>query len=354
MSRFLHPRFEALEAYTPGEQPKDRRYIKLNTNESPYPPSPQVLTALGQEDLENLRLYSDPVGFSLREKLGKLYGIKADQVFLSNGSDDILNFAFLAFGEKGACFPNTTYSFYPVFCQLHGVGYSAVPVGSDFSVSPADYYDQNRLIVLANPNAPTGMALSRADIRGILERNRDSIVLIDEAYVDFGAESAVPLLADYENLLVVMTYSKSRSMAGARLGFALGSPAVIADLETIKYSTNPYNINRLSMKLAEAAVDSDDYFRQNCKKIVATREQTVVKLKKCGFQVLPSKANFLFARHPHLDGGRLYEALRERGILVRHFTRTDICQYNRITIGTPEEMQALLTAIADILDKEGI
>lgn len=352
MSRFLHPRFAQMEPYAPGEQPKDRSYIKLNTNESPYPPSPQVLAALGRQDMEALRLYSDPEGLSLRKKLSACYGVAIDQVFLSNGSDDILNFAFLAFGAKGASFPDITYSFYPVFCALHGVAYTQIPLGEDFSVRPNDYNHSDGMVVLANPNAPTGMALSLGQIRGVLEQNPERLVLIDEAYVDFGAESAVPLLQEFDNLLVVMTYSKSRAMAGVRLGFALGSPAIIADLEKIKYATNPYNVNSLSMKLAEAAVDSQDYFDECCKKIVATREETVIKLKEYGFEVLPSQANFVFVRHPKLDGETLYRRLREEGILIRHFTKAAICQYNRITIGRPEEMQALLAVIGRMLKRE--
>lgn len=354
MSRFLNPRFAELEAYTPGEQPKDKRYIKLNTNESPYPPSPEVLAAVTKEEVERLRLYSDPEGKVLRVKLAKLYGVGPEQVFLSNGSDDILNFAFMAFAGNGvkARFPDITYSFYPVFCDLHGVSYETVPVREDFSIDPTDYYDSGCFTVLANPNAPTGMALTRAEIRAILERNRDRVVLIDEAYVDFGAESAVPLLSEFDNLLVVMTYSKSRSLAGARIGFSLASKEITEDLNQIKYSTNPYNVNRLSLIIGEAAVESDAYFRENCKKIADTREKTVVELKKLGFTVLPSKANFLFTCRIGTDGTRLYHKLKERGILVRHFTKAAISRFIRVTIGTQEEMTAFLSAVKDILREE--
>ena len=240
MSAFLHSRFSDLEAYTPGEQPRDRQYIKLNTNESPYPPSPAVLAALTEQDVADLRLYSDPEGAALRAKLAKLYGCGPENVFLSNGSDDILNFAFMAFSEDGAVFPSLTYSFYPVFCDLHGVDYRTVDLNDDFTVPVERLKDTGRLTVLANPNAPTGIALPLDQVEAIIAANPDHVVVIDEAYVDFGGQSAAGLIHKYDNLLVVMTYSKSRSMAGARLGFALAGRGIIQDLEKIKYSTNPY------------------------------------------------------------------------------------------------------------------
>lgn len=354
MSRFLHARYQTLEAYTPGEQPRDRAYIKLNTNESPYPPSPEVIAAVTQEELENLRLYSDPEGKNLCDKLAAFYGLLPEQVFLSNGSDDILNFAFMAFGQQGVAAPSLTYSFYPVYADLHGIHFEAVPVGADFSIRAADYFGKNKLIVIANPNAPTGMELSQAEIRAILEANPDSVVLIDEAYVDFGAQSAVPLLSEYENLLVVMTYSKSRSLAGARLGFALGSAAIIADLERLKYSTNPYNVNRLTLKIGAAAVDSDAYFRRNCELIADTRENTTKALQSLGFTVLPSKANFLFTTRVGFSGAMLYEKLKARGVLIRHFNKPLIENYIRVTIGTAEEMAAFLQEVQAIMREEGL
>lgn len=354
MSRFLNPRFANLEAYTPGEQPRDKQYIKLNTNESPYPPSPQVLDAIRRGDMEDLRLYSDPQALGLRSKLAGLYGVSPDMVFAANGSDDVLNFAFMAFAgsEVPAQFPEITYSFYPVYCDLHGVAYRTIPLGQDFSVNPKDYYNSGRFTVIANPNAPTGLALSREEIRGIVASNRDNVVLIDEAYVDFGAESAGPLLSEFDNLLVVMTYSKSRALAGARLGFALGSPDLIADLEKLKFSTNPYSISRLGLTIGEAAVDSDAYFRENCQRIIETRENTTKALEELGFTVLPSKANFVFMCHPNLEGARLYQKLKDRGILIRHFTNPLINQYNRVTIGTQEEMAAFLEAVTAICKEE--
>lgn len=354
MSRFLSTKYADLEAYTPGEQPRDKQYIKLNTNESPYPPSPQVLAALTGQDLEDLRLYSDPEGTALREKLASLYGCQPGNVFLSNGSDDILNFAFMAFTQDGAVFPGLTYSFYPVFADLHKVPYATVPLKEDFTVDVEGLCGTGKFTVLANPNAPTGIALPLSEVEKIIASNPDRVVVIDEAYVDFGGESASGLIDQYDNLLVVMTYSKSRSMAGARLGFALASRPIIQDLEKIKYSTNPYNVNRLTLKLGEAAVDSDAYFRDNAKKIMATREKTAKALRALGFTLPDSKANFLFVKKEGLDGGLLYQKLKDRGILIRHFSDPRIAQYNRVTVGTDEEMEAFLEAVKAVMAEEGL
>lgn len=355
MSQFMNPRYQSLEAYTPGEQPRDRKYIKLNTNESPYPPSPEVIAAVTKGEISDLRLYSDPEGQQLREMLAEFYELEPNNVFLSNGSDDILNFAFMAFsgGKVEAAFPDISYSFYPVFANLNGVSYETVPVGEDFSINPTDYYHMGKFIVIANPNAPTGMALSREQIRSIVASNPDRVVLIDEAYVDFGAESAYPLIREFENLLVVMTYSKSRSLAGARLGFALGNAALIEDLNKLKYSTNPYNVNRLTLAIGCAAISSDAYFRKNCERIARTREKTAKALEKLGFTVLPSKANFLFITREGIDGDQLYLSLKERGILIRHFSKEAIRQYNRVTIGTEEEMASFLQEVTEIVKETG-
>ena len=354
MSRFLKPRLSKLKAYTPGEQPRDKKYIKLNTNESPYPPSPEVVAAVRRAQVEDLRLYSDPEGKALKEKLAGLYGLSPENVFIANGSDDILNFAFMAFSGDGigVRFPDITYSFYKVFADLHGVPYKTIPLAEDFSVRPEDYFGSGDLTVIANPNAPTGMALSREQLRAVIASNPDRVVLIDEAYTDFGAESAVPLIREYPNLLVVMTYSKSRALAGARLGMALASPALIADLELLKYSTNPYNVNRLTMDIGCAAVESDAYFRDICRKIMETREETARALEKMGFCVLPSQANFLFFTREGMSGQAFYQELKERGILVRHFDRPRIESFVRVTIGTPEEMQAFLAAVSGIIQTE--
>lgn len=355
MSRFLQQRYQQLEAYVPGEQPKDMAYIKLNTNESPFPPAPQVVKALGEEDVENLRLYSDPDCRVLKQKLAGLYGVEPENIFLTNGSDDILNFAFMAFaGEQGVVFPDITYGFYSVFARLHGVKFTEIPLWEDFTLDYRDYCGQNRMVVLANPNAPTGMSIPVSQIEKILQTNPEQVVVIDEAYVDFGGESCYPLIRRYENLLVVRTYSKSRSMAGARLGYAMGAKGLIADLEKLRFSTNPYNINRLTMKLGEATVDAEPYYREKCGEIRRVREFTAEQLQQRGFTVLPSDANFLFAKSDRIDGGLLYTKLKERGILVRHFTNPRICQFNRITIGTRQQMLRLLEAIDEIVSGESL
>jgi histidinol-phosphate aminotransferase len=355
MSRFLSGRLAALESYVPGEQPRDMKYIKLNTNESPYPPSPLVLERVSSAEVGKLNLYPDPEAAALRQRLAGRYGLSPDQVFVSNGSDEILSFSFMAFcdQEHGAAFPDITYGFYPVYGQLYGIDCLEIPLREDFTLNPADYHGLNRMIVIANPNAPTGLTISAEDIRGILASNPDNVVLIDEAYVDFGGESVYPLIREYNNLLVVQTFSKSRSMAGARLGFAFGSPALIADLNQIKYSTNPYNLNRLTLAAGEAAIDSDRYFMDNSKKIIAAREYTTSALRRLGFTVTDSKANFVFAGSNQIDGNTLYLELKKRGILIRHFSKARISNYNRITIGTMEQMEMLIQAITDILQDKG-
>jgi len=351
MSRFLSGRLAALDAYTPGEQPRDMQYIKLNTNESPFPPSPLVLNRVNEAEVSHLNLYPDPNATSLREKLAALYGLKPENVFVSNGSDDILNFAFMAFCDEkhGAEFADITYGFYPVYGDLYGIDCKVIPLEEDFTLNPLDYHNQNRMIVIANPNAPTGLMISEEDIRGILESNPDNVVLIDEAYIDFGGKSVYPLVNEYDNLLVVQTYSKSRSMAGARLGFAFGNPALINDLNLIKYSTNPYIINRLTLIAGEAAIDSNDYFMDNCKRIIEAREYTIRALTELGFTVTDSKANFVFAKSDRIGGEELYLALKKRGVLVRHFSKERIKDYNRITIGTMEQMETFISTVASIL-----
>lgn len=352
MSRFLIDRYASLEPYTPGEQPQDMQYIKLNTNEFPYPPAPEVLAAVNADAAAQLRLYCDPECAALRQALGENYGVPAANIFTANGSDDILNFAFQAFAgaQKPAFFPDVTYGFYKVFGALHGVDCTELPLRDDFTVDPADYYRRDGMVVLANPNAPTGIALTRDQIARIVQENPDQVVLIDEAYVDFGAESCVPLTARYDNLLVVMTYSKSRALAGARLGFAIGSRGLIEDLERIKYSTNPYNVNRITQACGTAAARFDGYYRSRCAEIAATRDFTAAALREMGFRVLPSQANFLFAEKPGMDGAALYQALRRRGILVRHFTQPRIRQFNRITVGTRGQMDVLLAAVKEITE----
>ncbi len=349
MSRFLSPQFQSLEAYTPGEQPRNMEYIKLNTNESPYPPAPSVVAAITAEEVKLLRLYSDPTAKALKEKLAGLYQVKPENVFVSNGSDEVLNFAFLAFGSKGVLFPDISYGFYEVFGDLYALNYEKIPLKQDFSVDYQDYCGKDKMVVLANPNAPTGMSIPVSQIEEILKSNPNSLVLIDEAYVDFGGETALPLIERYDNLLVTRTFSKSRCLAGGRLGYAFASAQVIADLEKIKYSTNPYNLDRLTLRLGEVTVDAEPYYQEKCAAIQSTRAWTKRELEKLGFEVLPSCTNFLFAKTGKMDGGELYRVLKEKGILVRHFTNPRIDQYNRITIGTPAQMEALINTLKEVL-----
>lgn len=353
MSRFMSQKHATLEAYTPGEQPKNRTYIKLNTNESPFPPSSGVQRAVTEESA-NLQLYSDPECRMLNEKAAEFLGVEPDEILMTNGSDEILDFAFMAFGdeEHPFAFPEITYGFYSVFAELYHIPYRQIPLKPDFSIDPRDYQNIGMNIVIANPNAPTGLSLTLSEIESIVASNPDHAVIIDEAYVDFGGQSALPLIRKYDNLLVTRTFSKSYSLAGARLGFGVGNKEMIRDLNTIKYSTNPYNINRMTMAAGTAALTDAEYYRENCITIMKNREQTRQKLQSLGFTVLDSKANFLFAAHPKLDGKVLYQKLRERGILVRHFDTEKIKNFNRITIGTAEQMKALTDAVEAILSEE--
>lgn len=328
--------------------------MKLNTNESPYPPSKEVLDVVSGAEVEKLNLYPDPTGKALKEKLAALYGVEAKNVFLSNGSDDILNFAFMAFCDEahGAVFPEISYGFYSVYGDLYHVDYKKIPLKADFGVDYRDYCSAGNMVVIANPNAPTGMEIPLAEIEEILKSNPDHIVIIDEAYVDFGGTSCVDLIKKYENLLVVQTFSKSRSMAGARLGFAIANEAIIEDLEKIKYSTNPYNINRLTLVAGEAAVDSNEYYMENAKKIAATREDTTARLRELDFTVLDSKANFVFAKSNTLSGKVIYEELKKKGVLVRFWGKEKIEDFVRITIGTPEQMDVLFAKLKEVLAEQ--
>ena len=351
MSRFLSARFAGLEAYVPGEQPQDMKYVKLNTNESPFPPAPAVVEAINNTEIDRLNLYPDPEGKALREKLAEHYGVKAENVFLANGSDELLNFFFMTFcdSERPVAYPAVSYGFYPVYASLYSLPHTEVPLREDFRLEPEDYCGINKNIVIANPNAPTGRVISVCDIERIVKSNPDHVVMIDEAYIDFGGESCLPLVGRYENLLVCQTFSKFRSLAGGRLGFAIGSPALIGDLDKMKYSTNSYNINRLTMAAAIATIESDEYYVNNSKKIQANRAYTVEELGKLGFETLPSKANFIFTRCPAVDGGKLYRELKARGVLVRHWDKPAIADWCRVTIGSREQMDILLEKVRDIL-----
>ena len=352
MSRFFSSNFASLTPYTPGEQPKERQFVKLNTNESPFPPAPGVATAVA-EQAGKLQLYSDPEISTLRAKLAQTYGVSPNQVICVNGSDEVLNFAFMAFADEARplAFPDLTYGFYPVFAQLNRIPYVEIPLKEDFTIRVDDYVNLNKTIVIANPNAPTGRYLPLSEIERIVASNPNNVVIIDEAYIDFGGESAIALVPKYDNLLVTQTFSKSRSMAGARLGFGIGNEKLIADLNTIRYSTNPYNVNRMTEFAGVAALDDPEYFSRNCETIMENRAWTTVALQNLGFEVLPSLANFVFAKSDKIDGEALYRKLKDRGILVRHFTKERIKDFNRITIGTLDQMKTLVRAIEDILQE---
>ncbi len=351
MSRFLSDRFSNIEPYTPGEQPKVSNLIKLNTNESPFPPSPKVIEALNREEISRLNLYSDPDTKDVIDAIAEVFGVNANQVLMGNGSDEILAFAFEAFCDKDnePCFADITYGFYPVFCELFGLNPEIIPLRDDLSIGVEDYIGKNKPIFIANPNAPTGLALSLNDIERILESNKNSVVLIDEAYVDFGAESAVSLVDKYDNLIVSRTFSKSRNLAGARIGFAISNPELIADMCKMKFSFNPYNLNRLSIIAGKESVLDTEYFDRCIAEIIKNREYTVKELEKRGFTIPDSKANFIFAKHNTLSGEEYFNELRKRSIVVRYFSKERIKDYVRITIGSKEQMTALIDATDDIL-----
>ena len=353
MSRFISKEADALAPYTPGEQPQDQQYIKLNTNESPFPPSPKVMKALTRAEVLKLNLYSDPTCAALNAAIAKHFELQPENVLSGNGSDEVLAFAFRAFcGEgKGVAFADITYGFYKSQVALFGLEATRIPLREDFTLNVDDYMDFPGTIVIANPNAPTGIAVPRADIQRLLEADPDRVVIVDEAYVDFGAESCVPMIFRYDNLLVVQTMSKSRSLAGGRVGYALGSPALIEALNRVKYSFHPYNVNRLSMLAGAAAVEDDTYFQKCTAAVAGNREWTRKELEALGFTVLPSSANFLFAKSDSIPGGELYRRLKENGILVRWFDADRIRDYVRITIGSLEQMVALVDQLDQMMQE---
>lgn len=344
-----------LAPYTPGEQPQNQEYLKLNTNESPFPPSEKVIRAVMEEQVQRLNLYSDPSCKNLHMALAERYKVKPENVISGNGSDEILAFAFRAFcGEgKPVAYADITYGFYKAQTALFGLEAHIIPLREDFTMDMDKYLDFPGMLVIANPNAPTGISLPREEIERLLRANPQRVILVDEAYVDFGGESCVPLIHKYENLLVVQTMSKSRQLAGARLGYALGSVPLIEAMNRVKYSFNPYNVNRMTMAAGIAAVEDEVYFKKCCYTIVENRRWTTAELEKLGFSVLPSKANFVFAKSDKISGEELYQRLKERGVLVRWFPEERIFDYLRITIGSKKQMQALIFEISCILQQEG-
>ncbi len=352
MNRFFTESLSALEPYTPGEQPQDQRYLKLNTNESPFPPSPMVAQKITKEEIDKLRLYPDPGCRGLCQAIAETCEVEPEQVMVGNGSDENLAFAFRAFCDEthGVAFPDITYGFYPVWAKLFHIPALEIPLEEDFSLNPERYYGLNRTIVIANPNAPTGLALSPEQIEGILKANPDHVVVIDEAYVDFGGESCVPLVNQYDNLLVVRTFSKSRSLAGGRLGFAIGNPQLIADLNRVKFSLNPYNINRLTLLAGEACLGDTAYFSQCVREIEKNRQWTAQRLKELGFTLTDSKANFVFAQTPRMEGKALYQALKQKGVLVRRWDQDRIANWLRISIGTDKQMRCFIDCVKEILE----
>ena len=352
MSRFYSYKNASLVPYTPGEQPKALNVTKLNTNENPFPPSEKAL-AFAREHIRPLNLYPEIQCIDVRRKLAELHGVDADNIILGNGSDELLNFAFMTFcdDKKQAAFPGISYGFYPVYADLNHVPYTEIALREDFSVAPEDYFDLGKNIFIANPNAPTGLALTRAQVEEILKHNRDSVVVIDEAYVDFGGETCIPLIKDYDNLLVIQTFSKSRSMAGARLGFAAGDKALIDDLNTIKYSTNPYNVNSMTLALGLGVLLDEETTKANCRTVMDNRAYTAAALEELGFTVLPSCSNFIFTVSDRITSLELYTKLKERGVLIRRFDKAGIETWSRITIGTREQMDILLKNIREILEE---
>ncbi len=355
MSRYWSAVVHGLTPYVPGEQPKLDKLVKLNTNEHPYGPSPRAIEAIRAAATDALRLYPDPNADALKSALAVRHELRPEQVFVGNGSDEVLAHAFMALlnHERPLWFPDISYSFYPVYCGLYGIRSKTVPLAEDFSIAVEDYlprgHERAGAIIFPNPNAPTGRALPLSGIERVVAGNPDAVVVIDEAYVDFGAESAIALVDRYPNLLVVHTFSKSRSLAGLRVGFAVGDAKLVEALERVKNSFNSYPLDRLAIAGAVASVQDEEHFRDSCRKVIASRERLVAQMRELGFEVLPSAANFIFARHPGHDGAELAAALRQRAIIVRHFRQPRIDQFLRITVGTDEQCDILMTALREIL-----
>ncbi|MGN0808278.1 MAG: histidinol-phosphate transaminase [Candidatus Coproplasma sp.] len=348
MSRFCDDKLNSIEPYVPGEQLKDKKYIKLNTNENPFYPAQRAIDRVNSELLNNLNRYSDPESKELHKAIADYYGLKSENVLSTNGSDEALAFAFIAYGKR-VCFPDVTYGFYEVLANLFDSDAQIIALNEDFTINPTDYYNAKKTVVIANPNAQTGIELSLAEIEGIIKNNPDNVVVIDQAYADFGEGNAIDLIGKYKNLLVINTFSKSRSLAGARVGYAIADEQIIEDLKKVKNSFHPYNVNSLSSALAIAAMEDREYFENSVKGVKATRERLTEQLKAIGFEVLPSSANFILAKSSKVSGEDLYLKLKENGVLVRYFASSKISDYVRITVGTDEEMDVLINRIKQIL-----
>lgn len=344
MSREWTKNLRNIEPYVPGEQSKDKDIVKINANENPYPPSPKAAEVLKSFDTNKLRFYPSANSTKLKEAIAKYYKVDVSNVFVGNGSDDVLAVAFQSFfnSEKPIVYPDLTYSFYPVWCSLFGIKYKNYPVGDDFRINPEDYKEKNGGVVIPNPNAPTSLGEGLDFVEKILNYNQDSIVIIDEAYVDFGGTSSIPLIDKYENLLVTGTFSKSRSLAGLRIGFAIGSKALIDVMEAVKNSYNSYTVDSLSIEMGAASIEDDEYFKSTCKKVIKTRERVTLELEKLGFDVLDSQTNFIFATHNKHNMKSLFEYLKTQKVFIRYFSLPRIEDYVRITIGTNEEMDIFL------------
>lgn len=349
MSRFCDQKLNLIEPYVPGEQLNDKKYIKLNTNENPFYPSSRAVERADKALLNRLNRYSDPESKLLNKAIADFYGVGVENVLATNGSDEALAFAFIAYGKK-VCFPDVTYGFYEVLANLFDCDAQKIALNKDFTINPKDYYSADKTVVIANPNAQTGIALSLEEIEGIIKNNPENIVIIDQAYVDFGEGNAIDLIGKYKNLLVINTFSKSRSLAGARVGFAIADSEIIEDLKKVKNSFHPYNVNSVSSALAIAAIEDREYFENSVKTVKSTREKLTLDLKGLGFDVLPSSANFVLAKNSKISGEGLYLKLKDNGVLVRYFSSAKICDYVRITVGTNEEMQVLIDKIKLILE----
>ena len=351
MSKFWNDKINTIKPYVPGEQPKDKQYIKLNTNENPYSPSDKVVNKIRKMNLEDLKLYPDPDVSALSKEIANYFSVKQNQVFIGNGSDEILAFIFMAFFNKGdkVYYPDITYSFYTVYSDLFNLDEAKIPLNSKFEIEIEKYFRLDGHIVIANPNAPTSIALKSIEIEEIVKNNKNQLVIIDEAYIDFGGESAINLVNKYDNILVVQTFSKSRSLAGMRLGYAIGSENIIEGLNRLKFSFNSYTINRISIEAGIESFKDDEYFRKTNKKIISTREKSIIELEKLGFNTLKSSSNFIFITHKTIYAETLYKELKNRGVLVRYFNKERIDNYLRVTIGTDEEMEMFIEKIKEIV-----